>query len=151
MDKWVVWFYVEPFTLHLNRHRAWHLLFPIVLALVPIPVSVLDTASVIESQHQSWNFYRPQTKLWEGNVFRPVCQSGGVSVWCHFLSWLPGPMSLLGGLCLWSHVPFRQVCPETDPKQRPPVLVAVIPILYATTGTILKFCVFVNPAFVNTT
>ena len=45
MDEWVVWFYVEPFTLHLNRDRGQHLLSPIVL--VPVPVPVPDTASVI--------------------------------------------------------------------------------------------------------
>ena len=45
MDEWVVWFYVEPFTLHLNRDRGLHLLSPILL--VPVPVPVLDTASVI--------------------------------------------------------------------------------------------------------
>ena len=27
MDEQVVQFYVEPFTLHLNRDRDWHLLF----------------------------------------------------------------------------------------------------------------------------
>ena len=47
MDKQVVWFYVEPFTLHLNRDLGWHLLSPIVLVLVPVPVPVPDTASVI--------------------------------------------------------------------------------------------------------
>ena len=47
MDEWVVWFYVEPFTLHLNKDRGWHLLSPIVLVLVPVPVPVPDTASVI--------------------------------------------------------------------------------------------------------
>ena len=38
---------VEPFMLHLNRHRDQHLLFPIVVVPVPVPVPVLDTASVI--------------------------------------------------------------------------------------------------------
>ena len=42
MDKWVVWFYVEPFTLHLNSDKTdTFCLSPIVL------VPVLDTASVI--------------------------------------------------------------------------------------------------------
>ena len=44
MDKWVVWFYVEPFTLHLNRDRGRHLLSPIIL----VPVHVSDIASVSE-------------------------------------------------------------------------------------------------------
>ena len=47
MDEWLAWFYVEPFTLHLNKDRGWHLLSPIVLVLVPVPVPVPDTASVI--------------------------------------------------------------------------------------------------------
>ena len=47
MDEWVVWFYVEPFTLHLNRDRGWHLLSPIVLVPIPVLVLALDTASVI--------------------------------------------------------------------------------------------------------
>ena len=34
MDEWVAWFYVEHFTLHLNRDRGWQLLSPIVL--VPV-------------------------------------------------------------------------------------------------------------------
>ena len=47
VDKWVVWFCVEPFTLHGNIDRSWHLLSPIVLALVPVPVPILGTANVI--------------------------------------------------------------------------------------------------------
>ena len=47
IEEWVVWFYVEPFTLQLNRDRDQHLLFPIVLVLDPDPVPALDTASVI--------------------------------------------------------------------------------------------------------
>ena len=46
MDEWVVWFYVEPFTLQLSRDRGRHLLSPIVLVLVPVLVPVLDTVSV---------------------------------------------------------------------------------------------------------
>ena len=34
MDEWVAWFYVEHFTLQLNKDRGWHLLSPIVL--VPV-------------------------------------------------------------------------------------------------------------------
>ena len=39
--------------------------------------------------------------------------------------WLPGPMFLLGGLYLWSHVPSRGslsggLC-QRDPQQRPPL------------------------------
>ena len=45
MDEWVVWFYVEPFTLYLNKDRGWHLLSPIVLVAIPVPAP--DTASVI--------------------------------------------------------------------------------------------------------
>ena len=33
MDEWVVWFYVEPFTLDLSRNRD---KYPIVLASVPV-------------------------------------------------------------------------------------------------------------------
>ena len=47
MDECVVWFYEEPFTLHLNRDRGRHLLSPIVLVQVPVPVLVPNTASVI--------------------------------------------------------------------------------------------------------
>ena len=43
MDEWVVWVYVEPFTLYLNGDRDRQLLSPI--ALVPVPVPVLGTAS----------------------------------------------------------------------------------------------------------
>ena len=46
MDEWVVWFYVELSTLHLNRDRGRHLLSPIVLVLVPVPVPVPDAATV---------------------------------------------------------------------------------------------------------
>ena len=43
--------------------------------------------------------YRPQTKFWARyTVFTPVCSQGGPSL-------LPRPMFLLGGFCLWSHVP----------------------------------------------
>ena len=45
MDMWVVWFYIEPVTLHLNRDRG--TLSPIVLVPVLVPDPVLDTASVI--------------------------------------------------------------------------------------------------------
>ena len=41
MNKWVIWIYVEPFTLFLNRDKGRHLLSPIVL--VPVP----NTANVI--------------------------------------------------------------------------------------------------------
>ena len=43
MDEWVVWFYEEPFTLHLNTDGADTYCLPIVLIPVPVP----DTASVI--------------------------------------------------------------------------------------------------------
>ena len=39
MDEWVVWFYVEPFTLHLSLSSN-------VLVPVPVPIPVLDTVSV---------------------------------------------------------------------------------------------------------
>ena len=51
MDKWVTWFYLEPFTLHLNRGMGCHKLSPIVLIPVPVPVPVSDTASVITPLH----------------------------------------------------------------------------------------------------
>ena len=48
MDRWVLWFHVEPLTVHLNRDRDQYLLSPIVLVPVPVPaVPVPDTASVI--------------------------------------------------------------------------------------------------------
>ena len=47
MDEWVVWFYVEPFTLHLKRDRGRHPFTRIALVLVPFLVSLPDTASVI--------------------------------------------------------------------------------------------------------
>ena len=46
-------YYIEPFTLHLNRDRGQHLSSPIVLVLVPVPVSVPYTASVITPLHLS--------------------------------------------------------------------------------------------------
>ena len=51
MDEWVVWFYVEPFTLYMNRDSGRDLLYPIVL--VPVPVPVPDTASVITVRMKS--------------------------------------------------------------------------------------------------
>ena len=48
MDRWVLWFHVEPLTVHLNRDRDQYLLSPFVLVPVPVPaVPVPDTASVI--------------------------------------------------------------------------------------------------------
>ena len=49
MDEWVVWFYMESFTLHMNRDRGRHLLSPIFLVPFPVPVlvTVPDTVSVI--------------------------------------------------------------------------------------------------------
>ena len=44
MDEQVVRFYVEPFTLHLNRDND--LLSPIILILVLVPVLVPDTVSM---------------------------------------------------------------------------------------------------------
>ena len=60
MDEWVVWFYVEPFTLHLNRNREEWVYVPHfqILKLLQVvrfndismafrcPVQVPDTASV---------------------------------------------------------------------------------------------------------
>ena len=46
MDEWVVWFYIGPFTLHLNRDRA-DIYCPHCSVEVPVPVLVPDTASVI--------------------------------------------------------------------------------------------------------
>ena len=43
----MVSFYVESFTLHLNRDSDSHLLVPIVLVPVLVPVPVPDSASVI--------------------------------------------------------------------------------------------------------
>ena len=67
----------------------------------------------------SQNIYSPQTKLREGNVFTPVCQSfcsQGGSLYDVTPVWLAGPMFLPGGslvsgpmfllgVCFWSHVP----------------------------------------------
>ena len=47
MNEWILWLYVEPFTLHLNKDRSWHLLSHIGLVPVPVPAPVQDTASVI--------------------------------------------------------------------------------------------------------
>ena len=49
---------------------------------------------------RKWFYYRPQTKLWEGNVFRRVCQSfcsrGGLGMSCS------GSRGSYGsGVCLW--------------------------------------------------
>ena len=63
----------------------------------------------------SIDFYRPQTKLQEGNVFTSVCQSyctwGRGYCMMSLPFWLPGSMFLLrdGGLLLWSHVHSRGV------------------------------------------
>ena len=37
MDEWVVWFYVEPFILYLNRNRGQHLLSPLFRSLSRYP------------------------------------------------------------------------------------------------------------------
>ena len=79
MDEWVVWFYVEPFILHLDRDRGQHLLSPIVL--VPVPVQVPDTDSVF-------------TPLWRSlalcDIFFPVVRSvltfTNITVWPLFVS-----------------------------------------------------------------
>ena len=81
---------------------------------------------------------RPQTKLWEANVFTPVCQSfcsqgaGGLCM-ITLPVWLPGPMiwtlggfclfprSFQGDLCLWFYVPSRgSLSRGLSPWQRPP-------------------------------
>ena len=117
----------------------------------------------IESQHQSWNFCCSQTNLRECNVFRPVCQSGGGRLCMMSLPvWLLGPMFLLWGLCLWSHVTSRSVQRQTLDRDLSPPRVGgdgryasywnafflsmflLIPILCAITGTMLNFGVFVN-------
>ena len=54
MDEWVVWFYAEPFTLHLNRNGAiFQILkqfqvvcFNYISMAFKCPVLVADTASV---------------------------------------------------------------------------------------------------------
>ena len=48
-NKCVIWFYVEPWghSRHLNIDMGHHILSPIVLHTVPIPVAVPDTASLI--------------------------------------------------------------------------------------------------------
>ena len=61
-----------------------------------------------------------------GNVFRSVCHyvHGGVSLcMMSLLVWLAGPMFLLGGLCLWCHVPSKwrasvqgRLCRENPPE-----------------------------------
>ena len=47
MDEWVVWFYVEPFTLHLNRDRGRHL-FPIALILVVVQCPSTGPSSSVD-------------------------------------------------------------------------------------------------------
>ena len=43
--------------------------------------------------------------LGQGNIFTGVCLSIGGLCMVSLPVWLSGPMFLLGGLCLWSHVP----------------------------------------------
>ena len=84
---------------------------------------------------QIGDYYRPQTKLWEGNVFTPVCQSfcsrgslydiiSCLAAWSYVPSGVgvsvSGPMFLLRGLSLWSHVPRGDLCPEGSPLDRDP-------------------------------
>ena len=67
MDEWVVWFYVEPFTLHLNREGADNYCphrsdSSPVTASVTIPLPVHVNKALL-----------PTTR--EGNVFTGVCHS----------------------------------------------------------------------------
>ena len=89
------------------------------------------------------DFYRPQTKLQEGNVFTPVCLSlctrddgllydvtSCLAAWSHVPSEGRGslalvPCSFQRGLCLGSHVPSggslsRGSRWQTPPEQRSP-------------------------------
>ena len=68
MDKWVVWFYVEPFTLFLNKDGGGHLSSPIVLVQIPVPVPVPVTNSVIPPLLV---LYHPNMDLKRYN--RPLC------------------------------------------------------------------------------
>ena len=78
-------------------------------------------------------FYRPQTKLREGNVFY-TCLSvvlfTGIGGLCMMSLpvWIPGPMFLPRGLCLWSHVSsggslvfVQGGLPDRDPPGRDPL------------------------------
>ena len=63
---------------------------------------------------QTFNFYRQQTKLWEGRVFTPVCQS--------FRSWEGVSLyDVTSCLADWSHVPSRGLCPGGSPWQGLPL------------------------------
>ena len=103
---------------------------------------------MLSQMHSSVVCYRPQTKLLEGNVFTPVCQSfcsqgrEGCLCMMSLPVWLPGPMFLLRGssvprgLCLTASVSrgvfvkaglclrisVREISPEGtwDQRQRPP-------------------------------
>ena len=53
-------------------------------------------------------YYCPQMKLWEGNVFTPVCDSvhGGVSQ--HAMGWRGLPLGLGGCTAPWADIPLGQ-------------------------------------------
>ena len=70
MDEWVVWFYAEPFTLHLNRDGGWHLLSPIILVLVPAPVP--DRAGVVRLLQEQKKILLPWYVL-RNRLFTTYC------------------------------------------------------------------------------
>ena len=79
MDEWIVWFYVEPFILHLKRDKNLYLLPPITLVPVSVPVSTPDTASVItpsgsihnlELFHEAHQFFKLSAEIL--NMFSEV-------------------------------------------------------------------------------
>ena len=51
------------------------------------------------------SYYCPQTKFGTRYCFTPICLFTGRSLYDVTFCLLPGPMFLLWGLCLWSHVP----------------------------------------------
>ena len=76
MDKWVVWFYVEPFTLHLNSDGA-DTIVPIILVRVPVPVPVPDTTSVITPlQTRLKNITFPQLRCQAVKTYERVVNRG---------------------------------------------------------------------------
>ena len=100
---------------------------------VPRLVYNLNRAVTAAGNTQCINIIARKRSLGQGNVFTRVCHSvhrgEGALCMISLPVWLPGPMFLPGGLCLWSHVPSGRVS-ITDtpfdrdlPGQRPPCTV----------------------------
>ena len=61
-----------------------------------VEVAIKDGYIVITARKRSFG---------QGNVYTGVCLSRGGLCMMSLPVWLPIPMFLIGGLCLWSHVP----------------------------------------------